>query len=101
MIVRIKLEREAWMEESESTSHTSARQGGWDDIWSLQVPTKLKIFLWRLAQHSMPSQDLLHHRNMAITTACILCGAHDSWRHALLSCPVSKVYMGLVVGISA
>ena len=46
--------------------------------------------MWRLSRHSIPSGDVLQRRNMATTSSCNLCGAHDTWRHALLNCPVSR-----------
>ena len=46
---------------------------------------KLRVFLWRLARHSLLSADVLHHRNMVDHSRCTLCGVADSWRHSLLS----------------
>ena len=37
-------------------------------LWKLSVPSKLKVFVWRLAQQSFPSTDFLHHQNMAMTS---------------------------------
>ena len=31
-----------------------------------------------------------HRRNMATTPACNMCRVHDSWKHALLDCPMSR-----------
>ena len=53
-------------------------------------PIKIRIFLWRLAKSSIPSGAVLHRQNMATSPACSLCGVHDSWRHALLDCPMSR-----------
>jgi hypothetical protein len=44
----------------------------------LMVPSKVRVFLWRLARHSLPSADVLHHRNMVDHGRCALCGAPDS-----------------------
>ena len=61
----------------------------WSKIWKLACLGKVKIFLWRLAKNSTPTRALLHHRNMAEPDECCLCGAEDTWRHALLHCTVS------------
>lgn len=90
MIVRTKINREGWIEERVGSSHATSESNEWTAIWKIQVPTKLQVFIWRLAQHSVPSGEVLHHRNMATTAACALCGAHDTWQHALLSCPMSR-----------
>jgi hypothetical protein len=47
---------------------------------------KDKNFLWRLAKQTLPSANLLHHRNMATMDACSLCGQQDSCRHSLIKC---------------
>jgi ribonuclease HI len=53
-------------------------------------PFKTESFLWRLAKQSLPTADLLHHRNMSTTPRCTLCGAVDSWRHSLLECAMAR-----------
>ena len=78
------------MEESESLSNVERERKGWNDLWKIKVPSKLKVFAWRLSQHSLPTGDVLQHRNMATTDVCAVCGAPDSWRHALLDCAVSR-----------
>ena len=52
MIFRIKMGREAWLEESESLSNVERERKGWNDLWKIKVPSKLKVFAWRLSQHS-------------------------------------------------
>jgi hypothetical protein len=51
-----------------------------------KVPSKVQVFLWRLARSSLPLKDLLLHKNMADSSACPICDAGDSWRHSLLEC---------------
>jgi hypothetical protein len=60
----------------------------WTSMWKIQVHSKLKIFVWRLANQSLP--DLLHHLNKSSTLRCTLCGAADSWRHCLLECAMVR-----------
>ena len=43
-----------------------------------------------MAQHSLSTYDLLKHRKMAPSHVCAICGAEDSWRHALLDCTLSR-----------
>ena len=38
----------------------------------------------------MPTGEVLHHRHMADEDTCHLCGATDTWRHALLNCSMSR-----------
>ena len=53
------------------------------------------MFLQRLARHSLPSTDVLHHRNMADHGRCALCGAPDSWKHTLLECNMARCVWAL------
>jgi hypothetical protein len=53
------------------------------------------VFLWRLAQQSIPTADLLHHRKMATTSRCRICGNEDSWRHSLMECTMSRCVWAL------
>lgn len=54
------------------------------------MPSKVKVFIWRLARHSLPTTEVLKCRNMSHLDACPLCGCEDSWRHALLSCTMAR-----------
>ena len=72
MVMNKKIHRENWIEEHAGASDFTARGKAWNDLWHIKVPTKLRVFLWRLAQHSMPSMDVLHHRNMSTTHLCAL-----------------------------
>ena len=95
MLVTTKLRREAWLEGRSDSSNDVGEQKAWSKLWKIDVPSKLKIFLWRLAQQSIPTADLLHHRNMSTVSSCGLCGAEDSWQHSLLHCTVARCVWAL------
>lgn len=67
----------------------------WKLLWKLEVPSTIRIFLWRLARHSLPSKDVLLHRNIADDSACSLCGMEDSWKHSLLECSMARCVWAL------
>lgn len=56
---------------------------------SMQLPSKLKIFLWCLAQQSLSTIDPLHHWHISPFASSGLSGYVDSWRHFLLECTMS------------
>ena len=89
MIQNTQMMRENWLYQTGGPSSV-AESNGWTSLWHTQVPSKIRVFLWRLARESTPTNDLLHHRNMANSPACRLCGAADSWRHALLDCNMAR-----------
>ena len=67
----------------------------WTSLWQVQVPSKIKMFLWRLARQSIPFGDVLQHRKMAASSSCAICGMEDSWRHSLLECNLAKCVWAL------
>jgi hypothetical protein len=73
----------------------NATEKEWTCLWQVKVPSKLRVFLWRLARCSLPSGDILHHRNMAPSNVCSICGAKDSWKHSLIECNMSKCVWAL------
>lgn len=65
-------------------------QKEWATLWKIKVPSKLRIFLWRLARQSLPTGDVRHNRHMAQHRNCTICGQPDSWRHSLLECNLAR-----------
>lgn len=90
MLVATKLRREAWLDERPNSSNLESEQKLWTDMWSIQVPSKVNFFLWRLAHQSIPTADFLQRRKMAHVSSCGLCGSEDSWRHLLLECNMAQ-----------
>jgi hypothetical protein len=67
----------------------SEESKSWTKIWKVNVPSKIRVFLWRLAKQSLPTGDLLQHRHIS-TCSRLLYGRIDSWRHSLLECPMVR-----------
>jgi hypothetical protein len=96
MLVHTREKREAWLEEQASSSAGQLVEKQWSSLWNTKVPAKVKVFLWRLAKHSLPTNDVRAKRRMAEGDQCQLCGAADSWRHALLDCTMSRCVWALI-----
>lgn len=90
MLVDNREKRTAYYESKAGQSDTTAVKSDWAKLWKVQLPSKLRLFLWRLAHQSIPTEDVRHHRNMATTNFCSMCGQPDSWRHSLLECNLAK-----------
>ena len=69
-LLKTKLQQEALLEQAGGRSNMTAEEKAWTSLWSLKVPSKLKVFLWRLCHESIPTLDVLHHRNMTTTRIC-------------------------------
>ncbi|PNT76018.1 hypothetical protein BRADI_1g43072v3 [Brachypodium distachyon] len=88
--------REDWLEGRPSTSNSEAEGKQWTTLWKVKVPSKIRVFLWRLVQQSLPTGDMLAHRHMAENSRCAIYGEGDSWRHSLLSCTMARCVWSLV-----
>src|SRR4051794_32584410 len=64
-------------------------------LWKCEVPSKVRVCLWRLAQCSLPTGDVRHHRNMASSSVCSICGQDNSWGHSLIECTMSRCVWAL------
>ena len=95
MLVSTKARREAWLETTAGPSSTAPEEGAWKTLWKVQVPTKIRVFLWRLSKHSIPTNDVREHRHMTDSSSCGMCGQPDSWRHSLLQCTMSRCIWAL------
>lgn len=49
----------------------------WNDIWKINVPSKVWTFTWRLATESLAVQTNRFHRIPCLTPICNVCGADD------------------------
>jgi hypothetical protein len=90
MLVSTRRRREAWLENKSDGSNQVAEENLWLKTWKVNVPSKLKVFLWRLTYQSLPPSDVYHHRRTTDTSACSICGMTDSWRQSLLEYTVSR-----------
>jgi hypothetical protein len=95
MLVVNKDRATAYLENVAGRSDLRCEENEWKSLWQVKVPTKVHVFLWRLAQHSLSSGDVLHHRNMATRSTCSICGLPDSWKHSLIECNMAKCVWAL------
>ena len=65
MIHQKKLSREAWLYEQGGSSHSQADSEIWTKLWGINVPSKLKIFLWSLAKRVSKCLPLRKGRTLA------------------------------------
>lgn len=71
--------------ENQSTYST---EKWWKLIWNLDIPTKIRIFWWRLSHNIIPTAMNLRSHHIQCLPNCNLCGFHrDSSIHALFICP--------------
>lgn len=89
MLINTKIRREGWLYHDAGPSSAPSENRDGMKLWGAQVPSKLRVFLWRLVNHSLPTFDVLEHMNMTNSQHCVLRGRPDSQRHALVECSMS------------
>ncbi|CAN1787821.1 Putative ribonuclease H protein At1g65750 [Linum perenne] len=65
--------------------------GQWNEVWKLQIPPKVKHFLWTLARGILSLRSNLNRRKIPVPIECGLCdaGVEDEF-HMFLNCPKEK-----------
>ena len=70
-----------------SSSETEGCKHFWNGIWKLQVPNKVKHFLWRASRESLPTKLNLFSRHVLPDKFCNLCKEHlEDTIHCLWLC---------------
>jgi hypothetical protein len=80
--------------------HTTRRRDGhgaaqinpvWKIMWKLNVPSKVKIFLWKALHGALPGMAILDDRHIKVAPQCPVCklGPEDI-NHIMFSCKRAK-----------
>ena len=70
-----------------SSSDTAGQKFFWNRPWKLNIPNKVKFFLWRACTDSIPTMLNLHKRRIVPSLVCCLCHVgEESVLHALWFC---------------
>ena len=76
---------------TQTASDGAVRSEGWNKIWRLKIPHKIKVFLWRFCRNSLPVRNLLRSRGVLIPLACSMCeGDIELMNHLFLDCNFAK-----------
>lgn len=63
-----------------------------EETWKLQVPTKVKNFMWRVSIGILPTNVSLALKGVNITTGCKVCGINEDDLYVLLHYFVAVEY---------
>lgn len=59
----------------------------WKKVWSLEVPSKIKNFVWRACKEALPTRRNLQRRKIILDGLCDTCKVRDEdCSHALFFC---------------
>lgn len=63
----------------------------WKDLWSANIPTKMKVFSWKAFKDFLATGSTLSKRGMEVDTLCSMCGlVAESPLHAIWSYKSNK-----------
>ncbi|XWS30075.1 hypothetical protein CRYUN_Cryun24cG0087200 [Craigia yunnanensis] len=63
----------------------------WKSLWSLKLPLKMIIFLWKICSNSLPVPFVLHRFIPNISPLCPLCPKEDeTLEHLFVKCPMAR-----------
>ncbi len=72
-------------------SDTSLLVKAWNTIWSIQVPPKVRHFLWRASHESLPTRQNLHYRHVIDDPICPSCNSKtETTIHIIWLCSISQ-----------
>ncbi|KAM0922814.1 hypothetical protein ACQ4PT_005932 [Festuca glaucescens] len=83
----LKLKHQYRGDESSSTN-TNGDRALWNCIWKANVPPKVRIFAWRLANDTLATRNNKLKRKLEFTDRCTICGTPcEDGHHAVIRCP--------------
>ena len=77
--------------QTSSNSFANTRVFNWKKIWSIPLPNKIRLFIWRMAHHSLPLRMKLIRRGMDVSPKCPICYRIDEdGGHCFFKCKKVK-----------
>ena len=72
---------------SPSSSNLHPQRHLWRGVWMLRTPNKVKHFIWRACNNSLPTLDNLFRRKIVSSTCCNTCNTHpEDILHVVWGC---------------
>lgn len=64
----------------------------WKNLWKLQIPYKIYMFLWKLLRNRLPTRMELIKRQIMVSPKCVMCDQEgETLVHLFLKCHFAKV----------
>lgn len=63
----------------------------WEHLWKLDVPNRVKHFIWRLAHNSLATRTNLERQGMKVGLRCVICNrVGEDGGHLFFGCKAVK-----------
>lgn len=70
---------------------TVVQSSGWSKLWRLNVPHKVKTFLWRFCRNNVPVRNRLKSRGVDLPIICPMCDSDvEHLLHVFFDCPFAS-----------
>lgn len=67
------------------------QSNGWNRLWNLGIPHKVRVFLWRFCRNTLPIRILLRGRGVPAPLSCSKCiGEVEHLRHVFFECRFAR-----------
>uniref|UniRef100_A0A803PLP7 Reverse transcriptase domain-containing protein n=1 Tax=Cannabis sativa TaxID=3483 RepID=A0A803PLP7_CANSA len=63
----------ASLDEQQQSSSSDLHSSWWKAFWHLTLPSKVKIFAWKVMHNALPTAATLHRRKVLDSAACLMC----------------------------
>lgn len=74
------------------SNNTSISSGFWNKLWNLNIPLKVKHFMWRAICECLPAKDRLLSRRVVVDNRCPVCNlVEETTFHAIVNCPLANL----------
>ena len=60
-------------------------------VWSLNIPPRIHVFLWLLANNKLLTRDNLAKRRDVEDLSCLFCSENETCHHLFFDCFVAKL----------
>ena len=68
---------------------------GWKKVWSLNIPSRIRIFAWRLSHGAIPTKENLVKWISSFNMGCVVCNHYLEYEvHILLQCRLALQVWG-------
>lgn len=76
-----------WQSTNNNAATHVLQSNGWQRLWNLNLPHKLKIFLWRFCRNTIPVRELLMGKGVNVPGICPMCITEsESMVHVFFQC---------------
>ena len=89
------------LNKQEVTEHSQVGADGklWKTVWKLNVPPKVRTFMWRACANILPTRDNLHRQRVDVDRNCEFCRQQPKMgAHLLWECPFARNVWALSSG---